>query len=170
VPPVTELLKLVLLVLKITEDQSQDVTVMMDTMITMLSLVCHVSINAEPVQSEETLVVISVEKIENHNLNQTVHVETENTKMNKLSVLLVTENVTVVLLTKPVAVVPISESTYQIVNVQLVGMMMVKVLNVSDVKENVPLVPVPLITVPLVPPEEPPSPHLVNVQVELLKS
>jgi hypothetical protein len=90
--------------------------------------------------------------------------------MKKLCVLLATENVTLVPTSKPVSVVPISESTYQIVNVQLVGMMMVKVLNVSDVKENVPLVPVPLITVPLVPPEEPPSPHLVNVQLELLKS
>jgi hypothetical protein len=45
VPPVTELLLDVPLVLKPTEDQFQIVTVLMDTMITMSSLVSNVSIN-----------------------------------------------------------------------------------------------------------------------------
>lgn len=71
-------------------------------MMTVSSFVEHVITIVEPVKTEKLMVVISVEMTENHNLNHSVHVHTENTKKQILTVLFVTENVKLVPTSKPV--------------------------------------------------------------------
>jgi hypothetical protein len=89
-----------------------------------------------------------------------------------IGVLSVTINVIpVVLLVKTVMVVLILESTFQIVNVQSDGMMMVPPQNVSNVHLNVFIALDQPISVPFVKKQtEKAQHHLVHVKPDMLKS
>jgi hypothetical protein len=139
-------------------------------MTTVLKNVSDVSINVLLVELEKLPVVISVEKTENHNLNQIVHVNMVNMKLKTDIVLYVQENALLAVDSLSVLNVLISENKFLIAIVQLVGMMMPSVLSVQFVNLNVSLVLNLLKTVPFVSQEESNKYQLVHAHLVLLKS
>jgi hypothetical protein len=122
------------------------------------------------VELEKLPVVISVEKTENHNLNQIVHVNMVNMKLKTDIVLSVQENALLAVDSLSVLNVLISENKFLIATAQLVGMMMPSVLSVQFVNLNVSLVLNLLKTVPFVSQEESKLFHHALVLLVLLKS